>query len=88
MIRVLLAHPSRLICDSLRSALDHEADVYVVGCATTAEELYFLLPHGNVVLLGTHLEDATAFDILEEIRITHPQMKVLVIGVDVYGSMI
>lgn len=82
MIRILLAHTSRLVCDSLRTALDKQKDVYVVGCATTAEELHFLLPHGNVVLLGTELEDATAFEMLDEIRMTHPQMKVLVMGVD------
>lgn len=88
MIRILLAHPSRLVCDSLRTALDSQTDVYVVGCATTAEELHFLLPHGNVVLLGTELEDATAFDLLDEMRITHPQTKVLVMGVQEQPSVI
>jgi NarL family two-component system response regulator LiaR len=82
MIRILLAHPSRLVCDSLRSALDHEDGVYVVGYATTTEELHFLLPHGNIVLLGAEIENTTAFEMLEEIRMTHPQIKVLVIGVD------
>jgi len=62
MIRILLGHPSRLVCDSLRTALDNVDDVYVVGCATRAEELHFLLPHGNVVLMGTELEDASALD--------------------------
>jgi DNA-binding NarL/FixJ family response regulator len=80
MIRMLLAHPSRLICDSLRTALD-KTEVYVVGCATTAEELYFLLPHANVVLLGTELEDTNALDLLDEMRITHPQTKALILGV-------
>jgi DNA-binding NarL/FixJ family response regulator len=81
MIRILLAHPSRLVCDSLRTALDNVDDVYVVGCATSAEELHFLLPHGNVILLGSELEGGTAFDMLNEIRMTHPQIKVLVLGV-------
>ena len=82
MIRILLGHPSRLVCDSLRTALDNIDDVYVVGCATTAEELHFLLPHGNVVLLGSELEDTTAFEMLSEIRMTHPKIKVLVLGLD------
>lgn len=82
MIRILIGHPSRLVCDSLRSALDDVNDVYVVGCATTAEELHFLLPHGNVVLLGSELEDTNAFDMLNEIRMTHPKTKVLVLGLD------
>lgn len=82
MIRILLGHPSRLVCDSLRTALDNVDDVYVVGCATRAEELHFLLPHGNVVLMGTELEDASALDMMNEIRQTHPQLKVLIIGLD------
>ncbi|MDX1413324.1 MAG: response regulator transcription factor [Candidatus Promineifilaceae bacterium] len=82
MIRILLAHPSRLVCDSIRTALDNLEDVYVVGCATTAEELYFLLPHGNIVLMGTDLKDMNALDVLDEMRMTHSQIKVLILGVN------
>ena len=81
MIRILLAHPSRLVCDSLRTALDNQENIYVVGCATTAEELHFLLPHGNLVLLGTELNGENAVDVLEEIRTTYPETKVLIMGV-------
>lgn len=80
MIRILIGHPSRLVCDSLRTALDSIDNVYVVGCATKAEELHFLLPHGNIVLMGTELEDASALEIMNEIRMTHPDTKVLIIG--------
>lgn len=82
MIRILLAHPSRLVCDSLRTALDGKEGIYIVGCATTAEELYFLLPHGNVVLLGAELKDMNALDALDEIRLTNPETKVLVMGIE------
>ncbi len=81
MVRVLIAHSSRLVCDSLRSALDKVEDVYTVGCANSLEELHFLLPHSTVVLLGTEMKGVTAFDLLDEIRITHPEMKVMVLGV-------
>lgn len=82
MIRILLAHPSRLVCDSVRTALDSIDNVYVVGCATTQEELNFLLPHGNVVLLGSELDQANAFQILDDLRLTHPDTKVLILGLD------
>ena len=82
MIRILLAHPSRLVGDSLRAALNNEPDVYVVGCATTVEELHFLLPHGNVVLLGIEMGNTSATVILDDIRMTYPHSKVLVMGVD------
>lgn len=82
MIRILLAHSSRLVCDSFRTVLDSVEDVYVVGCATTAEELHFLLPHSNVVLLGSQLDGTPATDLLDEIRMTHQQTKVLILGLD------
>lgn len=88
MIRILLGHPSRLVGDSLRTALDNVDDIYVVGCATKAEELHFLLPYGNVVLMGRELEDASALDMITEIRMTHPGTKVLVIGLDDSPDMI
>lgn len=88
MIRVLLAHPSRLLCDSLRTALDNQENVYVVGCATTVEELHFLLPHGNIVLLGTDLDGENALALLDEIRTTHPEKKVLVMGLSDHPDVI
>jgi len=81
MIRILLAHPSRLVCDSLRTMLEEDEDILVAGSATKAEELHFLLPHGNFILLGTELKDANAFDLLEQIREQQPAPKVLVMGV-------
>ena len=88
MIRILLAHPSRLICDSIRSALDNQSEVYVVGCATTPEETHFLLPHGNVVLLGTDFDGENTVDLIDDIRVAYPQKKVLVLGVDDRPEMI
>ncbi|MCB8987804.1 MAG: response regulator transcription factor [Ardenticatenaceae bacterium] len=62
--------------------MDREEDVYVVGCATSAEELRFLLPHGNVVLLGLEFDDATTLDILPEIHLTYPDIKAIILGVN------
>lgn len=82
MIRIALAYSSRLISGSLRSALDKIEDLYVVGCATTSEELHFLLPQCDVVLLGAELVDKPAIEVLREISLTHSRIKTLVLGVD------
>jgi two-component system nitrate/nitrite response regulator NarL len=82
MIRVLIAHPSRFVCDSLRNALDNIDDVFVVGGATTKEELHFLLPHSNVVILDTDLERVNTLEAIHEIHLTHPQTKVLIMGLE------
>ena len=82
MIRILIAHPSRLVCDSLRNILAKEADTCVAGCASTVEELYFLLPHANMALLGAELGEENIFNILADIHLTHPHVKVLMVGVE------
>ena len=51
MIRVLIADSTRFLCDSLSAALKEKANIFIVGCATTSEELWFLLRHAHVVLL-------------------------------------
>lgn len=82
MIRILLAHSSRLVCESLRTALAAEDGLYVIGCATTREQMHFLLPHAGVVLLGNALDASSRCQLLDEIRCGHPTLKVLVLGVD------
>jgi DNA-binding NarL/FixJ family response regulator len=81
MNHVLIAHNSRLVNDSLRNALDRRPDVCVAGCAVTVEELNFLLPHADVTLIGTELGQTNIFYLLRDIHLTHPQVKVIVVGV-------
>lgn len=81
MIRIVLAHPSNLVCDSLRTVLDKEEGVYFVGSATNKEELYFLLPHSNLILLSTELGGETALEILRDIRKNNSNVKTLILGI-------
>lgn len=82
MIRVVLAHPSHLVCDSLKTALDKDEGVHLVGSATTSEELFFLLPHCNLIVLSTELKDADSLNIVKEIRKSHPNIKTLILGLN------
>jgi DNA-binding NarL/FixJ family response regulator len=88
MIRILIAHPSRLVCDSLRNILDKEDSISVTGCASTIEELNFLLPHANMVLLSAEIEKKNILDLLQNIHLTHPHVQVLVVGVEDDPQMI
>jgi DNA-binding NarL/FixJ family response regulator len=81
MNHILIAHESRMVNDSLRNALDKWSDVCVAGCAATEEELNFLLPHANVALIGTELGQTNIFTLLRDIRLTHPHIKIIVVGV-------
>lgn len=80
MIRVLIIDSSRFICESMRTILSKEKDMYVVGCATTLEETHFLLPHSNAVLVNTTLQNESTLDLIRDIRDNYPQTRILVIG--------
>lgn len=80
MIRVLIIDSSRFICESMRTILSKEKDMYVVGCATTLEETHFLLPHSNAVLVNSTLQNESTLDLIRDIRDNYPQTRILVIG--------
>ena len=81
MIHILIAHNSQIVCDSLRNALDKQSDVFVAGCAVTEEELNFLLPHADIALIGTELGQRNVCQLLRDIHLTHPRIKVIVVGI-------
>ena len=72
MIRVLIADDSGLVCDAMRTILDRDEGIYVVGCARTLEETEFLLPHANLLLVGPALEGE---NILELVRHVHEMAR-------------
>jgi DNA-binding NarL/FixJ family response regulator len=81
MIRVLIADDSRLICDAMRTILDGDKSVYVVGCARTLEEATFLTPHADLLLVGTTLEGDSTLDFVRTVNTEHAGKKVIVVGV-------
>lgn len=81
MIRVLIADDSGLICDAMRTILDREKNIYVVGCARTEEETYFLVPHADVLLIGPELEDINTCDLVRRVHGEYAGKKIIVVGV-------
>lgn len=88
MIRVLIADDSGLICDAMRTILDREEGIYVVGCARTVEETDFLLPHANLLLVGPALEGESILELVRRVHTKQPETKILVVGVRNQPEMI
>jgi DNA-binding NarL/FixJ family response regulator len=81
MIRILIADDSGLICDAMRTVLDQEKDIYVVGCARTLEEAEFLKAHAGVLLVGPALDGEGTLDFVRDIHSTDPDKKIIVVGI-------
>jgi DNA-binding NarL/FixJ family response regulator len=81
MMRVLIVDKLRLFSHTLKVVLQREADMRVVGCATTAEEALHQGPHCDVVLVNTGSEDNGAVELVRALTNRYPDVKVLVVGV-------
>lgn len=81
MIRVLIADDSGLICDAMRTVLDQEKGIYVVGCARTLEEADFLQPHADLLLVGPALEGESTVEFVRRIHAQEPEKKMIVVGI-------
>jgi two-component system NarL family response regulator len=83
MIHILLVNEIRLMCNVLAAALEDEADIKVVGCATSVGEALEILGREDVdvVLASTRLPDRGALRLTETITEAQPSTDVLVLGV-------
>jgi two-component system, NarL family, nitrate/nitrite response regulator NarL len=80
MIRILIVDNSRLMCQMMRTVLKREADMEVVGCATTTEEALNQVPACEVILIGTELPNDVVHNLIQKVAAEHPDVKILVLG--------
>lgn len=81
MIKVLVADKSFLVSDSLRSILREQKDIHVVGCATNSEQLHFLAPRCDVVLLSYEFDGRNTTRTVRTLRRRYEAVKVVVTAV-------
>ncbi|MBN1666750.1 MAG: response regulator transcription factor [Anaerolineales bacterium] len=81
-VRVFLVNESRLICNILSSVIEDEADIEVVGTATSVDTALAAFQHIeiDVALVSTRLPDHGALALTEAISKQAPDTKVLILG--------
>jgi DNA-binding NarL/FixJ family response regulator len=80
-MRVLIVDKLRLFCHTLKVVLQKESDMTVVGCATTPEQALHQVPHSDIVLVNTTLDEESTLKLVRDISSQHSRVKVLVVGV-------
>jgi two-component system nitrate/nitrite response regulator NarL len=90
MIRVLIAHEVRLICDLKTSVLCQEPDIKVVTCVSTPNEALTALKHQayDVVLVSITLADDGAFALTRAIAKLNCGTKIIITGLTESKAMI
>jgi DNA-binding NarL/FixJ family response regulator len=82
MIRILIADDHILIRTGFRKLIERENDMVLKGEASSASELFNLLPKvkADLVILDISLPDKNGLEVLKEIRNINTQIKILVLS--------
>jgi two-component system NarL family response regulator len=80
MIRVLLVNDIPLTCNVITAVLEDEADLTVVGCATTVGGALAHAPDCDVALVGTSLGNPGSLELVRQLKERAPAAKVLMLG--------
>lgn len=83
MIKIIIADDHVLIRDGLKNRISNETiDMEVIGEASTAAELFETMSvlKPNIVILDITLPDKNGLDILKEMKILYPKVKVVILS--------
>lgn len=80
MIRVLIVDPVRLMSNVLARVLKSEADIAVVGSATTTQEVMARACEAEVALINSSFPDQVALNMTRELTRSFPPVKIIVMG--------
>jgi DNA-binding NarL/FixJ family response regulator len=82
MVRILIVHPTRLVCSLFASVINERPGMEVVAQATTVKEALVQAQNSscNIILVSANLEDNGALTLTQKIALDHPEIKVLVVG--------
>jgi DNA-binding NarL/FixJ family response regulator len=82
-LKVLIADDHPLMLAGIRGALENQADIEIVGEATSGAQVLPLVAHAapDVVLLDVHLPELDGLACLSRIRERHPDVRVVMISV-------
>lgn len=82
MVRILIVHPTRLVCSLYASVFDEKPNMEVVAQATTIKEAFKQIEtcDCNIVLVSVALPDNGALELTKEVAQKYPNIKVLVVG--------
>src|SRR6202012_11072 len=80
MIRVFITDDHEIYLEGLSLLLGKQEGIEVIGTATTGKELLVHVQQGlqaDVLLLDVYLPDMSEEDIVQQIRATHPDLRII-----------
>jgi DNA-binding NarL/FixJ family response regulator len=82
LLQVLIVDAYRMFREGVRSRLEQEPDIQVVGEASSGQEAFALLEQTNptIVTLDIRLPDTSGIEVARLLRQQHPELKILILS--------
>ena len=83
MINVLLAEDHNIVRNGIKSLLDNEANIRVIGEAANGQEAILLLKQQsnvNLVVADLNMPGMSGNDLISHLRANHPNLKIVILS--------
>jgi DNA-binding NarL/FixJ family response regulator len=82
LLQVLIVDDHRMFREGVRSRLEQEPDIQVVGEASSGQEAFALVEQTNptIVTLDIRLPDTSGIEVARLLRQQHPELKILILS--------
>lgn len=80
MIRVMLVNPLKVLCNVMEAVLEGEADMQVVGSATSVHEALEWAPQSDIILVNADPFDRTGYQVVRTMTATGVEARIIVLG--------
>lgn len=88
MIKIMIVAKTMLTCDLLKSVLDTQDDMQVVGQATSVSDALSMVNRCDIVLIRPQLPNNGTLELLQAIATDHSHARSLIIGIPKSETMI
>lgn len=82
MIKILIVDDHEMFIDGLEFILEKEENIKIIHKCLTASEIFDneLLSKIDIILLDINLPDISGIDVCKRLRVSHPEIKILVLS--------
>lgn len=82
MIKIVIVDDHEMFVDGLEQILSNEKDLEIIATCLTAHKIFDeeLLSKVDVLLLDINLPDISGIEVCKRLRVSHPEIKILVLS--------
>ena len=89
-IKIFIVDDHQMLIEGIKSLLQDETSIKIVGTATTAElcKQFFITQNADVILMDINLPDISGIDLTEFLVEKYPELKIIALSTFTQGSYV